>query len=64
MIMPLACAVDDYVFNAVAAICGEETAFKLCYEDYETYFEVKSVVDILLGGIGPGGKPIKESETA
>ncbi|WP_217634735.1 hypothetical protein [Paenibacillus naphthalenovorans] len=55
---------DDYVFNAVAAICGEETAFKLCYEDYETYFEVKSVVDILLGGIGPGGKPIKESETA
>ncbi|GCL71813.1 hypothetical protein PN4B1_17180 [Paenibacillus naphthalenovorans] len=62
MIMPLACAVDDYVFNAVAAICGEETAFKLCYEDYETYFEVKSVVDAILNGIGPGGKPIEEGE--
>lgn len=62
MIIPLECAVDDYVFNAVASLCGEDTAWKLCYEDHETYFEVKSVVDTILGGVGPRGKPLKESE--
>lgn len=61
MIIPLACAVDDYVFNAVAALYDEETAFKLCYEDHETYAEVMNVVDTILGGHRPGN-PIKESE--
>lgn len=50
MIMPLACAVEDDVFNAVKLICGEEVAWNLCYEDIETFEQVREFVDLLKGG--------------
>ena len=59
MIKPLECCVDDTTFRQVAAICGEEVAWKLCYEDEETYLVVKAMVDTILGGFAPGGKEMK-----
>jgi len=56
MISPLHQCVDDETFRMVSALCGEDTAFKLCYEDVETAMEVKTIVDIILNGVRPGGK--------
>lgn len=49
MIMPMSCAVEDDVFNAVRLICGEEVAWNLCYEDAETLEQVKEFINIIKG---------------
>jgi hypothetical protein len=59
MIIPLTPAVDDAVYRAVELICGEETALQLCYEDKETYEQVKEFVEVILNG-APMGIPVKE----
>ena len=50
MIVPLSCAVEDDVFNAVSLICGEEVAWNLCYEDVETFEQVKEFVTVVYDG--------------
>lgn len=50
MIVPMACAVEDDVFNAVKLICGDEVAWDLCYEDVSTFNEVKEFINVILDG--------------
>lgn len=50
MIIPLSCAVEDDVFAAVTLICGEEVAWNLCYEDSQTFDQVKEFVTVVLDG--------------
>lgn len=54
MIVPLSCAVEDDVFTAVSNICGEDVAFNLCYEDKETFDQVKEFINVVLDGYRMG----------
>lgn len=62
MIVPMACVVEDDVFNAVSLICGEETAWNLCYEDSQTFDQVKEFVTVVLDGYR--NVPHKKGESA
>jgi hypothetical protein len=62
MVVPLSCAVEDDVFNAVSLICGEEVAWNLCYEDVQTFEHVKEFVTVVLDGYR--NVPYKKEDTA
>ncbi|CAN7361993.1 hypothetical protein [Paenibacillus sp. LjRoot56] len=56
MIVPLSTAVDEEVYKAVSAICGEEVALQLCYSDPEEIQEIKNVINIITNGVRSGRK--------
>ncbi|MNR68451.1 hypothetical protein D3C85_1930080 [compost metagenome] len=62
MIVPLSCAVEDDVFNAVSLICGEDVAWNLCYEDQGTFEQVREFVTVVYDGFKSVHR--KKGETA